>query len=654
QRLREKLLRRHDARRAGVISGAVAWRLFSRVYHARRRVFQTRSSVLPKRKIETGKNVWSATYFGLAGARKNYEKQVRNVIKAGLANVGDKPCLIGECGIPFDINQKSGFKTGDYTHHSNFLDAVIRAMESNLVHFSLWNYNTNNGERERERGWAHTRFGDHWNGEDFSIYSSPRQLRQAIASGAAADLRERSSLAKELGEGMGADAQEDESRKAEPHRSIALTPHACAGPAKVTVVAKGKDVGAVCPSSLVDDSPAVVSPSSPFDLNLVHFGEPDPHYHHHIGGRALEAVLRPYAAKIAGDPVHMQFELETLDFLLEFVNPGALPHDAPLGGEGNRSRKKLSPEGRSQISRSRKRSPLWGKFGPAGGRKRSSSRLRLQPASSGNRSNNNSDTTPDAPPWPPAEKDECYQRWQAGELAKEEQEGAGSAEDFEDLSAVTEIFIPQYHYGHETLDVQLSDGDFTYDRELQALYYRHANREPGFRHVVRIGVVDRAESTEDLADGAEGDDESEDESEDGARNAPAESAGGRRAKADSHPHRHRHHHVHHLRAVQTPAQSGFRFLRRRTTIASGIRSATAGSSSSSSAEAAGAAAPEKGAASSPVGGIPAAIQSYLSHPKYKLAFDYYEHRRRLKKKRQELKNRGRKRCKDWTASCAII
>lgn len=79
----------------------------------------------------------SATYFGISGAKKNYSGQVRNIVKRGLEYVGDKPCIIGECGIPMDINDKKAFETGDYTHHVNFLDAVLLAMEKNLVNFTL-------------------------------------------------------------------------------------------------------------------------------------------------------------------------------------------------------------------------------------------------------------------------------------------------------------------------------------------------------------------------------------------------------------------------------------------------------------------------------------------------------------------------------------
>lgn len=85
--------------------------------------------------------MFSATYFGLKGAKKNYHGQLANVLRLGLQNVGTKPCLVGECGIPMDINQRAAFMSGDYGYHAKFLDAVLSAMESNLLSFTyvtLW------------------------------------------------------------------------------------------------------------------------------------------------------------------------------------------------------------------------------------------------------------------------------------------------------------------------------------------------------------------------------------------------------------------------------------------------------------------------------------------------------------------------------------
>lgn len=59
--------------------------------------------------------------------------QIRNVVEAGLKKIGKTPCIIGECGIPMDLNSRGAFESGDYTHHTNFLDAVISSLDVPLL-----------------------------------------------------------------------------------------------------------------------------------------------------------------------------------------------------------------------------------------------------------------------------------------------------------------------------------------------------------------------------------------------------------------------------------------------------------------------------------------------------------------------------------------
>ncbi|KAJ1557683.1 hypothetical protein HK096_005898, partial [Nowakowskiella sp. JEL0078] len=208
------------------------------------------------------KNLIEATYFGQSGAKKNYRGQVGNIVNLGLKKVGITPCLIGECGIPMDINEKKAFETGDYALHTYFLDAVLNAMEVNLVNFTLWNYNPTNDNQ----------WGDHWNGEDFSIYSPKPSRRKP----------------------------------------------------------KNKMVPSQLQTEIHPDSPSKpnkletpTTPTTPFDLTPVVFQlEGSRAHHHHIGGRALDAVIRPYAAKIQGVPCHMEFDLQNLEFVLETDTTG--------------------------------------------------------------------------------------------------------------------------------------------------------------------------------------------------------------------------------------------------------------------------------------------------------------------------------------------
>lgn len=44
-----------------------------------------------------------ALYWGQQGARENYSLQIQNIVDHGYQVLGEKPILIGECGIPMDM-----------------------------------------------------------------------------------------------------------------------------------------------------------------------------------------------------------------------------------------------------------------------------------------------------------------------------------------------------------------------------------------------------------------------------------------------------------------------------------------------------------------------------------------------------------------------
>jgi hypothetical protein len=119
------------------------------------------------------------------------------------------PTLIGEFGLPFDMKRKHAYRTGDFSAHVRGFDTYLRALDENLLSWTLWNYTADN---TNERG-------DGWNDEDFSIFSRDQQ----------------------------ADPQ-----------------------------------------------------------NI------------HSGGRALEAIVRPYARAVAGEPLKMAFDRKTRTFEIEF------------------------------------------------------------------------------------------------------------------------------------------------------------------------------------------------------------------------------------------------------------------------------------------------------------------------------------------------
>ncbi|PFH50868.1 glycoside hydrolase family 5 protein [Amanita thiersii Skay4041] len=107
-----------------------------------------------------------AFYWGQIGARDNFSLQMRNVVENGYRSLGECPVLIGECGVPMDMNKGEAFVTSDFTWQARMMDAMQTALERSLVGYTLWNYNPYNDDTK----------GDDWNGENFSWFSRKRGL----------------------------------------------------------------------------------------------------------------------------------------------------------------------------------------------------------------------------------------------------------------------------------------------------------------------------------------------------------------------------------------------------------------------------------------------------------------------------------------------
>ncbi|MDP3178956.1 MAG: cytoplasm protein, partial [Spirochaetaceae bacterium] len=72
------------------------------------------------------------------------------------------PTLLGEFGLPFDLNRRIAYRRGDYSIHEEALSAYYDAVDANLLDSTLWNYSALNvAER-----------GDLWNDEDLSVFSA--------------------------------------------------------------------------------------------------------------------------------------------------------------------------------------------------------------------------------------------------------------------------------------------------------------------------------------------------------------------------------------------------------------------------------------------------------------------------------------------------
>nr|KMM69515.1 cytoplasm protein [Coccidioides posadasii RMSCC 3488] len=109
-------------------------------------------------------------YLTPAFAIKVGETAIRNCLRdqlhflrqESLDLMGNHPAVLTEIGIPYDMDDKHAYKTGDYSSQISAMDANHYAIEgSGMNGFSVWTYMAMNIHK----------WGDHWNGEDLSIYS---------------------------------------------------------------------------------------------------------------------------------------------------------------------------------------------------------------------------------------------------------------------------------------------------------------------------------------------------------------------------------------------------------------------------------------------------------------------------------------------------
>jgi hypothetical protein len=107
--------------------------------------------------------------FGKSAIRKTFHNNMAHKKEETERALGSKPTLIGEFGVPFDMNEKGAYKKGNFSDHEASLDRSFQAMESNLLSYTLWNYTSDNDNLH----------GDQWNGEDLSIFSKSQQKNSA-------------------------------------------------------------------------------------------------------------------------------------------------------------------------------------------------------------------------------------------------------------------------------------------------------------------------------------------------------------------------------------------------------------------------------------------------------------------------------------------
>ena len=85
-----------------------------------------------------------AIKVGEAAIRNCFRDQLSAIRKEGTDYMGLHPTVFTEIGIPYDMDEKYAYKTGDYTSQALALDANHFAIEgSNVAGFMLWVYTAN-------------------------------------------------------------------------------------------------------------------------------------------------------------------------------------------------------------------------------------------------------------------------------------------------------------------------------------------------------------------------------------------------------------------------------------------------------------------------------------------------------------------------------
>jgi hypothetical protein len=120
--------------------------------------------------------------FGRRAIKKTFNRQMSTLKTMAAKYSAGSPTIIGEFGLPYDINQKRAYRTFKekpekaWATHIKALTWYYDAIDANLLNSCQWNYNPDNCNE----------WGDLWNLEDFSIFSRDQQTvdwREDINSG---------------------------------------------------------------------------------------------------------------------------------------------------------------------------------------------------------------------------------------------------------------------------------------------------------------------------------------------------------------------------------------------------------------------------------------------------------------------------------------
>ncbi|MBW0522223.1 hypothetical protein O181_061938 [Austropuccinia psidii MF-1] len=214
---------------------------------------------------------------GETAIRKCMRSQLAMLKQDGVEKMGEFPTMMGEIGIPYDLDKRRAYKDGDYGNQIRALDASLNACDGeNMLNYTIWNYCPSN---------SHS-WGDLWNGEDLSIWS----LDDATYQGSSY-LEKSNRLGKILGRPFQYNYGAQSSGPTPNASAMSLTNRR---PGGFDDTCESLEALAYHNSTLSG-------------LNLVNLND---------GARALAAFCRPFPVATVGTPVYFNFDISTASFEL--------------------------------------------------------------------------------------------------------------------------------------------------------------------------------------------------------------------------------------------------------------------------------------------------------------------------------------------------
>ena len=115
--------------------------------------------------------------LGFKRVRRYFGEAMLELKDWSAREMGGIPTLLGEFGIPFDMNGAKAYRTGDYGLQAKALTANYDAVDSSLIDSTVWNYSAGNRHEH----------GELWNGEDLSVFCRDEREAGRSETGDAAD-----------------------------------------------------------------------------------------------------------------------------------------------------------------------------------------------------------------------------------------------------------------------------------------------------------------------------------------------------------------------------------------------------------------------------------------------------------------------------------